>query len=263
MISAVYEGRVLHGRRDPAHRFEYRLFMMYLDLGEVDALLARSRLFGRGPLAPARFRRKDYHGPADLPLDEAVRRTVAQKLGFRPEGPIRMLTHLRYFGVCLNPVTFYYCFKPDQPVIEAILAEINNTPWNERYCYALRPAETEPGASMDFAMDKDFHVSPFLPMEMRYHWRFTTPDEALSVRMENHRQDRREFFAELRLTRREATPATLRRVTRRYPLMTLKVIAAIYWQAFRLWRKGASFHVHPDKRAAATASRRENAAPET
>lgn len=144
MNSAIYEGTVQHRRFQPVpHEFSYRLFMMYLDLDELGDVLARSPFWSDRRWAPARFRRADYLGDPHAPLADAVRDEAARRLGHRPEGPVRMLTHLRYWGYCFNPVTFYYCFAPGGERLEAIVAEITNTPWNERHRYVLDPAESE------------------------------------------------------------------------------------------------------------------------
>ena len=128
--SALYEGMVRHRRFLPCtHEFSYRLFMLYLDLAELDSLLPESLWWSSSRRAIARFDRRDYFGDADLPLDEAVRRKVAQEAGRRPSGPIRMLTHGRYFGYCFNPVSFYYCFDEADDHVESIVADITNTPW--------------------------------------------------------------------------------------------------------------------------------------
>ena len=120
------------------------------------------------------------------------------------DGPVRLLTHPRHFGYGFNPVNFYYCFDAtDQAPRVAIVAEINNTPWGERHCYVL-PQSANRGTPdrLQFEFDKDFHVSPFMPMDMEYDWRFTRPDDALAVHMENRRDGRKVFDATL-----DAAPA--------------------------------------------------------
>ena len=132
--SAIYSGFVRHARHEPRrHRFSYRIFMMYLDLAELDHVFDRRWLWSARRPALAWFRRSDYLGSASVPLDEAVRSEAERLTGRRPSGPIRVLTHLRYFGYVQNPVTFYYCFAPDGDVVETILSEITNTPWGERH----------------------------------------------------------------------------------------------------------------------------------
>jgi len=247
--SAIYVGRVRHRRRQPARTFRFPLFMVYVDLAEVDHVLALTRWWGRSRLCPARFRRGDYLGPSELPLDEAVRRAVEGALGWRPVGPIRMLTHVRYFGYVFNPVTFYYCFD-DADRISAIVAEITNTPWGERHAYVLdsnRVARTARGA-MRWRFGKEFHVSPFLPLDLEYDWTLTSPGESLLVHMvvRDRRPDApRVFDATLTLDRRAMTSNRLRLLLARYPLMTAQVIAKIYIEALWLRLRRARVYSHP------------------
>lgn len=243
MTSAIYEGTVYHRRHQPlAHGFGYRLFLLYLDLAELPAAFANSRLFGTSHWRPVRFCRADFLGPTHVPLDDAVRDLVEARLAWRPTGPIRMLTQLRFFGYGFNPVSFYYCFSANDLRVEAVVAEINNTPWNERYAYVLAP---EPGKPCVFEMAKVFHVSPFFPMDMTYRWRFDPPGENLRIHMENHRQAQLHFEAGLRLKRHPMTAGNLRRMFCRYPLLSFKVSAGIYWQALKLKCKGVPFFDHP------------------
>ena len=137
--SAIYEGTVRHRRRRPRlHAFTYRVFLMYLDLDDLDDVFQGRWLWSTQRPALARFRREDHVGDPSVPLDEAVRDLVAARTGHRPAGPVRLLTHLRYFGYVMNPVSFYYCFAADGAGLEAIVAEVNNTPWGEQHCYVLR-----------------------------------------------------------------------------------------------------------------------------
>ena len=144
MHSALYIGRVRHRRFAPRrHAFEYGLYMAWLDLAELDRVLRGRWLWSARRPAPARFRRTDYLGDPCVPLDRAVRDRVEQETGVRPAGPIRVLTHLRYFGLCFNPVTFYYCYDPADTRVETIVAEITNTPWKERHSYVLTDERNE------------------------------------------------------------------------------------------------------------------------
>jgi DUF1365 family protein len=247
MKSSLYSGWVRHRRCVPSeHSFQYRLFMMYLDLAELPQLFDRYWLWSARRWAPAWFRRADYHGDATRPLDEAVRDLVHERTGTRPLGPIRLLTHLRYFGYCFNPVSFYYCFDREDREVETIIAEITNTPWHERHAYVLPVSQAEPeGSSWRFRFAKQFHISPFLPMDMAYDWRLSPPADHLQVHMQNWRDERAAFTATLNLTRRELSGAALARALLAFPLMTGQVTAAIYWQALRLALKRTPFFSHP------------------
>lgn len=247
MHSAIYEGTVRHRRHRPCvNNFQYPLFMLYADLEELDrAFRAPGWSTRRWNLAW--FRRSDYmKAQTAVDLATAVRDLVQGRTGVRPDGPIRMLTHFRYFGFGMNPVTFYFCFNASGERVESVLAEINNTPWGEQFTYVLpRAASENNGRTLAFDFDKAFHVSPFMPMELQYRWRFSEPGGKLAIHMENIDADGALFDATLALHRVEITPARLSGLLVRYPLMTVQVVARIYGQALRLWWKKAPFFEHP------------------
>jgi uncharacterized protein len=247
MHSCIYNGWVRHRRYAPTrHEFRYRLFMMYLDLEELPTLFDRYWCWSATRPALARFKRDDYHGDASSPLDRAIRDTVKQSTGRSPQGPIRVLTHLRYFGYVFNPVSFYYCFDAHDTRVETIVAEITNTPWKQRHAYVLPVTQSLQGArSMQFGFDKSFHVSPFMPMDVRYDWRFATPGNALLVHMKNFRDGKRTFDATLTLAREEISHASMAKSLLQFPSMTVRVTTAIYWQALRLLLKRTPFFGHP------------------
>jgi len=250
MHSAIYEGTVRHRRFAPVpNEFTYRLFMLYLDLAELPEVFRGCWLWSAEHFNLAYLRRRDHLGNPAIVMDEAVRQLVAERTGARLAGPIRLLTHLRYFGHCFNPVSFFYCYDPAGEKVETIVAEITNTPWHERYCYVLPEAMNEHRQPWKrYRFPKTFHVSPFIDMNVDYDWRFLEPGERLQVHMEDYVDDGKLFDATLSLRRRPITGANLWRVLARYPLMTVQIVAKIHWQALRLWRKGAPFHVHPKKR---------------
>lgn len=249
MESCIYEGQVRHSRTTPVlHRFRYRMFMMYMDLDELPVLFEKRWLWSARKAAIARFRRSHHLGPGSKPLSDSVRDLVAAETGSRPSGPVRLLTNLSYFGFCFNPVSFYYCFS-DEGALETIVAEVNNTPWGEQQCYVL-PAARNIGTpeAWRFQPVKKMHVSPFMPMDIDYDWTFSVPSLRMSVYMANSRDGKRFFDAAMTMRRTEINGRSLARVLVTFPLMTLKVVTAIYWQALRLWLKRCPLYVHPEKK---------------
>jgi DUF1365 family protein len=241
--SAIYHGWVTHRRHAPhPHSFRYRMAQLWLDLDELDDVFRGRWLWSTRGRNLAEFRRSDYLGPPSRPLAEAVRDRVEQALGRRPTGPVRLLTHLRYAGYVFNPVSFYYCYGTDGETLDSIVAEITNTPWRERHAYVLPVAGAQPRGR---ALPWQFHVSPFLPMDCRYDWRFTPPGEDLRVHMQVWRESACQFDATLALRRRPLDGPGLALTLARFPLMTLQVTGAIHWQALRLWLKRNPVHDHP------------------
>lgn len=246
MKSAIYEGQVKHRRTKPReHAFDYRVFMVLLDLAELDSVFEGRWFWSTRRPALARFRREDHVGDPATPLARSVRELVKDRTGKAPEGPIRLLTNLSYFGYCFNPVSFYYCYDRDDRQVETIVAEVNNTPWGEQICYVLDgTGKTGGAAHQGFAPLKQMHVSPFMPMDVDYEWRFSEPLGKLGVYMQNALHGEKIFDASLNLKRKEITGASLARVLLMYPFMTLKVIVAIHWQALRLWLKRVPVYDH-------------------
>jgi len=260
--SAVYEGTIRHRRFEPIeHSFQYRFFLMYLDLGELPEVLDRFPLFSARRAAPARFRREDFMGDPARPLDECAREAVAAATGERPAGPVRLLTGLRYFGHSFNPVSFYYCFDRAGERVEAVVADVQNIPWGERHPYVLARGERR-GTVLSEDLEKSFHVSPLMGMDQTYSFRASEPGESIAVQIESRpretaktllqegflrsRQIPKTFDATLNLRRRELSRRTLAGLLVRYPAMSLQVVAKIYAQSLRLKLKGAKYHPHPE-----------------
>jgi len=252
MESCLYEGWVAHRRGgDVAHAFRFPLAMVYLDLDEFDIAFRGRWCWSTSHPALAWVRRSDHLGPPDVPLAEAVRDLVASRIGVRPRGPIRLLTHPRYAGYVFNPLSLFYCFDATGERIDAIVADVTNTPWGERHQYVLAASDGPAASATRARHAKAFHVSPFLPMAMDYDWRIGRPGRSLAVRITAQRPAAAGdvtgpvFNATLTLRRRPIDGRSLARVLVRFPLLTAQVVGAIYWQAFRLWRRGAPFHAHP------------------
>jgi DUF1365 family protein len=251
LYSALYRGRLEHRRHRPVrHAFGYPVCYAWLDLAELDRVFAGRWFWSTRRPALAWWRRADYLGDPATPLDEAVRARVAAETGCRPGGPIRLLTLLRTFGHNFNPVSFYYCYDVDDTRIDAVVAEITNTPWGERHAYVLpASAAIRDDAGLRFHFGKRFHVSPFMPMEQQYDWTLGDPGPVLRIRMVNRAlSGERVFDASLALERRDITGASLARALARHPVASLDVLRQIYWQALRLWLKRIPFHDHPAPR---------------
>jgi len=246
MHSCIYEGEVRHARYRPKeNRFRTSVFFLYLDLAELDSVFNGRWLWSTKGVNLAYLRRKDHFGDPSLTIDEAVRALVQQKTGKRPAGPVRMMTHLRYLGHNFNPATFYYCYDAAGSRVETIVVEVHNTPWGEVHCYVVDERDNICTREQKrFRLKKDFTVSPFMPMDLEYEWTFTEPGKTVNVHMEDFDKEGRIFEAELTAERREINADSLNRMLLKYPLVTVKVIAGIYWQAFRLWRKGVRFYGH-------------------
>lgn len=262
MRSAIYKGSVWHQRFQPAeHKFRYRVFMMYLDLAEQDAVLEKSPFWGVQWYHAARFKRSDYFsvaGDYSQSIDAAIRQEVKSKIDVVVTGPVCLLTNFRYFGYCTNPISCYYCFNSDATSLVALLIEVTNTPWGERHHYVLDLRDYRDNESIDF--QKQLHVSPFMPMNRLYRWRGSMPSQSLRYSLASvvrydqpdmHAMENSEsevqFDSGVVFKRVPVSSRSLTSTLVFYPFMTLKVTMAIYWQALKLWIKKVPFVAHPSK----------------
>ena len=244
--SCLYTGTIRHRRAEPRKEFRHRLALAYIDLGELPGLLD-GRLLAPGPGA-LRFRRRDYLGDAAVPLPDAVRERVAELGAPGPAGPIRLLTQLRSWGMCFNPVSFYYCFDPGGTRVQTVLAEVTNTPWGERHSYLIDPGD---GPVLDGRFAKQLHVSPFMDMDHVYRARATEPAATLSIHIDSLRAGAKVFDATLAMRRLELTRRSAAWLTVRYPLATARMLGLIYGHAVGLKLAGARVYPHPRRRTAA------------
>jgi len=244
--SAIYRGTVRHRRTSPVeHAFTYDVGMLFVLLDEADDLFEGSALWSsRRPRSPGGLSRADLLGDPSRPLDIEVRDLVQRRLGTRPEGPIGLLTTPRTFGRAFNPVSFYFCFGAEDPeTLVAVVADVENTPWNEHHAYV---AACDPGARVqDVAFEKVFHVSPLMGMDQTYRFRLTAPGDTLSIHIESDGESA--FDATLNLRREPATAANLRGLLARFPLQSARTGALIYTNALKLKLKGAPYSPHPDQ----------------
>lgn len=254
--SAIYQGFVTHHRFQPKpHGFHYKVFMMYLDLDELPNLFHGFKNWSYAAKNWAWFNRSDYYGDSQTSLKQEISKLVFKTTGFAPRGAIRLLTNMRYFGHCFNPVSFYYCYEADGTTLQAIVSHITNTPWGEDYAYVhdfnndsknVRTIKTTKNGEISvFKFDKQFHVSPFMPMDIQYDWAFKHEPNHLLIHMKNFKDGEQVFNATLTLERQEITQSSLNWILIHYPLMTVKVVAAIYWNALLLWIKRAPFYPNP------------------
>lgn len=246
MNSALYSGWVQHRRFSPrAHDFRYRMGFLFLDLDEQEQVLALSPLAGRSRWAPFAFRETDFlptFTGAGVRLSDAVRGLVSEALGEPLLGKICLLAQPRSWGLAFNPASFFYCYD-SVGQLQAVLCEVSNTPWRERYHYVLPCEDGHPGPH-HVRVDKSFHVSPFLPRELQYRMTFSQPTSRLGVHMADWQGEHKLFDASLSLTRRALTRESLHRHLLSFPWMTAKTVLAIYWQALRLLLKRTPLFSH-------------------
>ena len=244
MKSCIYKGRVSHQRYSPRlHGFTYSLFMMYVDLDELPKLFNRYLFWSFNKPNIASFYRKDHHGSHEN-LAESIKSLVLDQTGDVIAGPIRLLTHMRYFGYVFNPLSIYFCYDHTGNNVTHVVAEVNNTPWKEQHCYVLKN-DNKTSQSLSIRHAKNFHVSPFMNMDMDYVWNINFPDKNINIQIENWCENEKLFDASMYLTKLDLNSMNLSKMLTNFPLMTLKVTAMIHFEAIKLWFKGVQYVPHP------------------
>jgi DUF1365 family protein len=247
MESALNVGKLRHRRFSPrAHSFSYPVYMAFLDIDRLPELMRVSPFASYNGWNWTAFCERDHFGDPRQALRDRLAGDAARNGVVLPDGPIFLLTHLRYLGYVFNPVSFYYCYGASGQ-LEMMLAEVNST-FGESHNYWLTAAEQNKSkAAMRYTTAKQMHVSPFMPMQLDYDWIFTPPESRLVAHMNTLAQGKPSFDATLQLERRPWNRSELHRVLAQYPFMTLRVIAAIHWQALKLRIKGVPVYTLPSK----------------
>jgi uncharacterized protein len=253
--SRCCEGWLVHARQAPVHHhFNYRVWMTWIDIDTLDCA-PRRWYWSRWHPSMVPVRQRDYLPGADTSADSTLRGRLQARLvqqGHPAElGPVFLLTQPRGWGSGFNPVSFFFCFDASG-ALETIVAEVTNTPWRERFTYVLdarsQDASTRSAVNCRFELDKAFHVSPFMDMNLHYRWHVRLDDARIRIDMRLFDGETELFRAGLYLACRPLTRATAARAAWRFPAQNLVNLLRIYWQAFQLWRKGTDVYTHPDKR---------------
>lgn len=240
---AIYRGQVGHQRINPKpHGLHYDIQYFWLDLCSLTDLPAQIRRESFGAFS---LRRRDYFqgcsAVADIKdLAEAAKTRAAQLGGDISEiDQVCLLTPLANWGIYFSPLTQFYLYQQGKP--KYLLAEVSNTPWNERYHYLIPLSGTE---VTHFSHAKNFHVSPFNPLDMLYKWRIEPPGEHYSLVLQNLREETKIFSAWFKLTREPLSVENIRNMLIRQPWQNVQIVIRIYWQALKLLCKGLPFYSH-------------------
>ena len=246
---SLYRGQLSHSRSQPvAHSFNYKVFQLWININRLQELNKISRWWSTSRFNLVRFNRRN-HLPSDKPLLQEVYSVIDAQTGKNFAGEVFFLGNLSYWGHCYNPASFYACYQDD--VLCFLICEIHNTPWGERFCYVHDLAEQPEQATYGNKIvhiaqfNKGFHVSPFMPMDLDYEWRYMLYDESIRISMSLFKDDQPIFNATLNLKGETLTRRTANRLPFLYPFMCIKTISAIYWQALKLFIKRVPFHPYP------------------
>lgn len=269
-----FVGSIRHRRYRPRpHEFTYEMYWSLLDLDKLEETFAQSKLWSLEKWNLISFRNKDFHQSSDIQEanaletniletsipeintseknktsinKQAILETIRQRTGESFSGQVFMLSHLRYLGFNFNSVCFYFCIEKGN--LKYIVSEITNTPWGERHSYLHDCNQGQKqGSVYQFEFDKEFHVSPFLTMDMHYQWLFKVEQDGLRIHMVVNQKGSGQKFFDATFTADfiPLTQSSMRKLVLTRPLQPLKMVVAIYWQAFKLWLKKIPFVAHP------------------
>jgi DUF1365 family protein len=252
--SAFYAGHVMHYRTRPKqHRLRYRIFYLLIDLAELDTLASTLRLFSRNRFNLFSFHDRDHGDGSGRSLAEQVHHQL-RIADIEADGPIRLLTLPRMLGYVFNPLSVYFCHRRDGS-LAAILYEVTNT-FRQRHNYLI-PVAAGSGRVVRQTSGKSLYVSPFLSGDIRYSFTVLPPGERISVSVTGCDLDGPLIFAKLSGSRQIITDRVLARAFLVYPLLTLKVMLGIHWEALLLWLKGIRLLHRPPAPARSTTVGRE------
>jgi len=243
-MHSIFKGQVTHNRLKPKkHFFKYDVNYLFLDLEEIQTAFSKNLFWSNERFNLASFHRKDYLGVEKETLINAAKKLVKKEIGVEITGKVFLLTTARYFGFCFNPVSFYYCYDKEKK-LTAIISDITNTPWNEKHAY-VHDCRDRKFSSDGVKFEKRFHVSPFMPMDIKYKWTFTEPRDFLYISMDNFAGSEKIFNAGLKLKKRAWSTWELNKILFLTLPMSIKAILLIYINAFILFLKRVKFYPHP------------------
>jgi DUF1365 family protein len=241
--SSVFEGRVFHQRLRPCkHRLSYRVFSMLVDLDELPRLHHQLKFFSHNRFNLFSFWDKDYGCGGDASLAQYARNTLSEAGLDLANGSVKLLCYPRLFGYAFNPLSVYYCYDPAD-ALKAIIYEVSNT-FGERHSYLIKVDE-DGGRPVRHSCKKDFYVSPFMDMDATYHFRITPPSDRLTVFIDQHDDTGLLLKASFSGHSKVLSDKLLMSLLLRYPLMSVKIIGGIHWEALKLWRKGLKIFARP------------------